>query len=87
MVNKISEIFANDIKAVVPVIIFQQKTLIIEGEESYGTVKVVDNNFFKARNIHTEIGTLFTNEQIKNSEPVVVIGASLTEQFKGKNPI
>lgn len=87
MVKLLSEVFSEDVKAVVPTINFQRKSLIINNREAYEDVKVVENNFFLARDISADLGTLFTPEHIKNSEAVVVIGHDMVSKFDGKNPI
>lgn len=63
------------------------KDLIINGLQDGSTVRVVDNSYFRARDIATDLGMLFTDSQIKNAENVVVIGSEVVSRFDGKNPI
>lgn len=86
-VQKLAEIFKNETKTIVPVINFQMKDLIINGLQDGSTVRVVDNSYFRARDIATDLGMLFTDSQIKNAENVVVIGSEVVSRFDGKNPI
>lgn len=54
-VKLLEEVFGDRVKAIVPSMNFQSNSSpIIAGEESYSSVKVVENSFFHARDIRTE---------------------------------
>lgn len=82
-VGMIEKIFQGSIKAVVPVMNFNSSSQIINGQESYNTVRLVNKAFFQARNLTIQNGILFDDTK----ENVVVIGNNLTLPFEGKNPI
>lgn len=87
-VKLLEEVFGDRVKAIVPSMNFQSNSSpIIAGEESYSSVKVVENSFFHARDIRTERWTLFTDHQVEKYENVAIISADLVESFKGRDPI
>lgn len=86
-VKKLSEIFKNETKSIVPVINFEMRGLMINGLEEARPVRVIENSYFRARDIVADLGVLFTDSQIKNAENVVVIWSEVVSKFGGKNPI
>ena len=89
MVKKIEKTFGNDIIAVVPVYQWaQQGSNLFEGKEVWVNIRVVDDAFFRARNIAPHQGMLWSSVQKEQLENAVVVGASTISQvFDNTNPL
>ncbi len=89
MVKKIEKTFGNDIIAVVPVYQWaQQGSNLFEGKEVWVNTRVVDDAFFRARNIAPHHGMLWSSVQKEQLENAVVVGASTISQvFDNTNPL
>ena len=87
-IEMIQKLFGDKIKAIVPVMPFRSNSPpVIMGKESNGSVKVVEDAFFKARDIKLARGIFFQKSQTENFENVVVAGSDLEREFQGKNPV
>lgn len=87
-VKLLQDVFSDQVQAVIPVMEFRQSTpLIIDGEQQYADIRVVENTYFSTRDMEMGHGTFFTPFQIEHAEPVAIIGADLVERFWRKNPL
>ena len=89
MIEKISEIFSESVKAVLPIIRFEWGVnIIIDGKQTYSSVRIASNDLFKVRDLKAERGILFTQEQIKNAEAVALVGYNtISWEFEWQDPV
>lgn len=76
-----------EVKYVSPEIIYET-SFIRDGRLRTGKLVGVNANYFDINNFEISLGDTFTNLQIKDSEPVAVIGSDIqTRFFAGQNPV
>lgn len=89
-VDLLREVFADSVKAVIPIVNFKSNTerIFIDGikdADIYRMPKVVDPLFFHARDLKAGRGRIFTADEKEN---VVVVGHDFVSyNFQGKEPV
>lgn len=81
-VKMLESVFAERVKAVVPVMRFQTSSpVILMGKPLHETVSVVENSYFTARDMKVARGFMFTDAQIENFENVAIVSADMVSGY------
>lgn len=88
-IEQIKKIFADEVKAVIPIIRFEwSSNLLIDGEQKYANIRISSNDVFHARGLNIKRGIFFTSDQIEKSEWVAIVGYSMVKwSFSEQDPV